>query len=181
MRVGSPLFGLFGFTDSANECGSWLSEPGRQNRPMNLRPQFTVALSLLLLPGCATPAAGPLFPEVSTLPRQEALPNPLTMLDGGRVTTRAQWFNQRRPELKLLFQHYTPNSNSSTTRRTGCPSIRTVFWPFAPRARCCSRRRTATNGRTRLASSRCSRRRTPFIGSWGWKEWRLKRCQGRAN
>jgi dienelactone hydrolase len=28
------------------------------------------------------------------------------MLDGRRVTTREQWFNDRRPELKRLFQHY---------------------------------------------------------------------------
>ena len=28
------------------------------------------------------------------------------MLNGERVTTRQQWFEQRRPELKALFQHY---------------------------------------------------------------------------
>ena len=28
------------------------------------------------------------------------------MLDGRRVTTREQWFNERRPELMRLFQHY---------------------------------------------------------------------------
>jgi len=34
------------------------------------------------------------------------MPDPLVMLDGRRVTTRAQWFDQRRPELKALFEHY---------------------------------------------------------------------------
>ncbi|MCS7047461.1 MAG: acetylxylan esterase, partial [Gemmataceae bacterium] len=34
------------------------------------------------------------------------LPDPLVMLDGTRVTSKEQWFSQRRPELKKLFQHY---------------------------------------------------------------------------
>jgi hypothetical protein len=46
------------------------------------------------------------FPEVSMLPAHPDLPDPLVMLDGSRVTTREQWFNKRRPELKELFQHY---------------------------------------------------------------------------
>ena len=53
--------------------------------------------------------AGPLFaawPEVSKLPAQAELPDPLLMLDGSRVTTKEQWFGKRRPELKALFQHY---------------------------------------------------------------------------
>ena len=28
------------------------------------------------------------------------------MFDGRRVTSRDQWFKERRPELKALFQHY---------------------------------------------------------------------------
>lgn len=31
-------------------------------------------------------------------------PNPLVMLNGQRVTSRQQWFEQRRPELKFLFE-----------------------------------------------------------------------------
>jgi hypothetical protein len=46
------------------------------------------------------------FPEVSALPSRPDLPDPLTMLNGERVTTKAQWFEKRRPELKALFQYY---------------------------------------------------------------------------
>lgn len=46
------------------------------------------------------------FPPFEKLPVQSALPDPLTMLDGTRVTTPQQWETQRRPELKALFQHY---------------------------------------------------------------------------
>ena len=46
------------------------------------------------------------FPAVEKLPSQSNLPDPLLMLDGSRVTTEKQWFEQRRPELKSLFQHY---------------------------------------------------------------------------
>src|SRR5207248_2197098 len=34
------------------------------------------------------------------------LPDPLVMQNGGRVTTKKQWFKKRRPELKALFEHY---------------------------------------------------------------------------
>src|SRR5262249_17954924 len=33
-------------------------------------------------------------------------PDPLTMFDGRRVTNQEQWVQERRPELKALFQHY---------------------------------------------------------------------------
>ncbi|MDA1166364.1 MAG: acetylxylan esterase [Planctomycetota bacterium] len=46
------------------------------------------------------------FPPVSELPVQSELPDPLTMLDGSRVTTKELWEQKRRPELKALFQHY---------------------------------------------------------------------------
>jgi hypothetical protein len=46
------------------------------------------------------------FPPASELPSRPELPDPLTMLDGTKVTTRAQWEKKRRPELKTLFQHY---------------------------------------------------------------------------
>jgi hypothetical protein len=46
------------------------------------------------------------FPEVSQLPSQLDLPDPLVMFMGGRVVDKDQWFAQRRPELKALFQHY---------------------------------------------------------------------------
>src|SRR5262249_1782403 len=34
------------------------------------------------------------------------LPDPLVMCNGERVTSKEQWFSQRRPELKTLIQHY---------------------------------------------------------------------------
>src|SRR5262249_20105583 len=46
------------------------------------------------------------FPPVSQLPSRPELPDPLVMLNGDRVTTKEQWFDKRRPELKALFQHY---------------------------------------------------------------------------
>jgi hypothetical protein len=46
------------------------------------------------------------FPPASSLPAQKALPDPLQMFDGKPVTTKQQWTKQRRPELKVLFQHY---------------------------------------------------------------------------
>ena len=46
------------------------------------------------------------FADVTALPPQAALPDPLVMLDGRRVNSRAQWEKLRRPELKALFQHY---------------------------------------------------------------------------
>ena len=46
------------------------------------------------------------FPEASSLPSRPGLPGPLVMLDGTRVTSPEQWIEQRRPELKSLFQHY---------------------------------------------------------------------------
>ncbi len=51
-------------------------------------------------------AAGDRFPPVSELPAQPGFPDPLVLLDGRRVTTREQWFSERRPELMALFQHY---------------------------------------------------------------------------
>ena len=46
------------------------------------------------------------FPPVSELKSQAELPDPLLMFDGSKVTTKEQWNQKRRPELKALFQHY---------------------------------------------------------------------------
>lgn len=46
------------------------------------------------------------FPEPSKLPSSRQLPDPLTCLDGTRVTSRELWETKRKPELKRLFQHY---------------------------------------------------------------------------
>jgi (4-O-methyl)-D-glucuronate---lignin esterase len=46
------------------------------------------------------------FSRVADLPTSHALPDPLILMNGQRVTTREEWIKQRRPELKALFQHY---------------------------------------------------------------------------
>ena len=51
-------------------------------------------------------STGTSFPDPSALKPQAALPDPLVMLDGRQVTSRDQWFKERRPELQALFQHY---------------------------------------------------------------------------
>lgn len=53
-----------------------------------------------------TPAAPSPFPAVSQLSAQSQLPDPLLMLNGTLVRSRRQWNDQRRPELKALFEHY---------------------------------------------------------------------------
>ncbi len=55
---------------------------------------------------CATRSSLRSFPEPASLAAQASLPDALRMFDGRMVTSRAQWVNQRRPELKALFQHY---------------------------------------------------------------------------
>jgi hypothetical protein len=67
---------------------------------------FTVPLALVLFTGCATHRAPASFPEATELPAQPAMPDPLVMFDGRPVTSPTQWVNERRPELKALFQHY---------------------------------------------------------------------------
>ena len=77
---------------------------------MNILCCSTLALAVGLCGVFAAAGAAPStqasFPEPSALPSQTALPNPLVMLDGRRVASRDQWFKERRPELKALFQHY---------------------------------------------------------------------------
>jgi len=61
---------------------------------------------LLSLPACSTRPRHRSFPSQSELSPQPGLPDPLLAMDGGHVATSAQWFEQRRPELKALFAHY---------------------------------------------------------------------------
>jgi hypothetical protein len=46
------------------------------------------------------------LPEFDKLPAQKDLPDPLLMLNGKRVASKEQWFKERVPELKEMFQHY---------------------------------------------------------------------------
>jgi len=56
--------------------------------------------------GAESSSTEALLPAPSTLKPQAGLPDPLVMFDGRPVTTRDQWFKERRPELQALFQHY---------------------------------------------------------------------------
>ena len=66
-----------------------------------------LALGVLISQGEAVLAEEPAaLPKFADLPAQPELPDALKMLDGTPVTTKEQWYKQRRPELKRLFQHY---------------------------------------------------------------------------
>jgi hypothetical protein len=61
---------------------------------------------LLLLTVSVVVAAEADYPEPGQLPSKPELPDPLVMFNGDRVTTKEQWAEKRRPELKALFQYY---------------------------------------------------------------------------
>lgn len=63
----------------------------------------------LALPGVLAMTAAALaadFPPPDKLPSRPELPDPTVMLDGTKVTSKAEWEQKRRPELKALFEHY---------------------------------------------------------------------------
>lgn len=74
------------------------------------RAVVSIATGILALCAAFMPSrtimAEPPFPEVAKLPAQPNLPDPLVMFNGKRVTSKQQWFDKRRPELKELFQYY---------------------------------------------------------------------------
>ena len=63
-----------------------------------------VALPCLL--ALATSVIGADLPSASELPVIKPFPDPLTMRDGTKVTSKEDWIQKRRPELQRLFQHY---------------------------------------------------------------------------
>ncbi len=65
-----------------------------------------ISIFVFLLIVCGSVNAQKTLPPVSELPPQPGLPDPLRMFDGKPVASKKDWFNQRRPELKSLFQHY---------------------------------------------------------------------------
>lgn len=99
-------------------------------------------LALLTLPSRAAP---PELPAFEALPVQAALPDPLRMLNGEKVQDREQWEQERRPELKRLFQHYmygylppAPKNLRATVEREdraalgGKATLREVTLRFGP-------------------------------------------------
>jgi len=83
---------------SRSKCALAFAQRARRTFPMRFLPLFA------LLPA-AMIAAEP-FPEPAQLPAQAQLPDPLLMRNGERVATKAQWIEQRAPELRALVQHY---------------------------------------------------------------------------
>ena len=63
-------------------------------------------LVAMTLPADAASSSANPYVEASQLPVQTELPDPLIQMNGRRVTSKREWVNQRRPELKQLFQHY---------------------------------------------------------------------------
>ena len=70
-----------------------------------MRRPFLPATTLLAL-GLLPATAGADFADPEKLPSRPELPDPLVMLDGGRVATKEQWVHKRRPELMALFEHF---------------------------------------------------------------------------
>jgi len=69
-----------------------------------IRCHWLLPAAVLLI--AASIASGQPFPAASKLPSVKGLPDPLVMFDGTRVTTKQQWTDHRRGELKALFRHY---------------------------------------------------------------------------
>ena len=67
--------------------------------------RYVRIVAVMLLAGAGTARAGE-FPAVEDLPSRPRLTDPFTMNDGRKVSTPAEWYERRRPELKGLFQHY---------------------------------------------------------------------------
>ncbi|MBA4189576.1 MAG: acetylxylan esterase [Planctomycetaceae bacterium] len=62
-----------------------------------------ISFGVLAVTTAALPAD---FPPLDKLPASADMPSPVVMLDGTKVTTKADWEAKRRPQLKELFQHY---------------------------------------------------------------------------
>lgn len=59
------------------------------------------------------------FPAPDALPASATPPDPLTMRDGARVATAADWKTRRAPELRALFQHYMYGAQPAAPTVTG--------------------------------------------------------------
>jgi hypothetical protein len=75
-------------------------------------------LAVVILLVAVAVASGDDFPPVDQLPVNPELPDPLVMMDGSRVTSKRQWEEERRPELKALFQHYMYGYLPAPTKAT---------------------------------------------------------------
>lgn len=110
-----------------------------------MKPAFVLVASCLLT--LSAVAAATTFPAPDALPARPDLPDPLVMLDARAVATQSQWFHERRPELKALFQHYmyghfppAPKSVKAELRRedsqalNGKATLKEITLTFGPPA-----------------------------------------------
>lgn len=70
---------------------------------------FGAVCAVFLAAGVSTrglQAAERPFRNIESLPADSALPDPLLKADGTRVSSTNEWFKERRPELKAMFEHY---------------------------------------------------------------------------
>jgi hypothetical protein len=113
--------------------------------PRNLSSRSRRKLCLPALSVVLATAAQAGFPDVAQLPARPELPDPLVMVNGERVKTREQWDDQRRPELKALFEYYMygippgpPEKISATIEREdrkaldGKATLREITIAFGP-------------------------------------------------
>ena len=73
---------------------------------MRRAPRWRMTTLTLLATLAVAGTASADFPAASELPARPELPDPLVMFNGERVTSKEQWYNKRRPELKDLFAYY---------------------------------------------------------------------------
>lgn len=83
---------------------------------MQFTPCLLMLLGLLILSACAAGTGGTTLPDPSQLAAQPALPDPLTSLYGKPVTTKREWYNSRRPELRSLFEYYMYGQAPAATK-----------------------------------------------------------------
>lgn len=85
---------------------------------------FAAFVGFVFAVAWAMPCVAADWPAADALPSRSELPDPLVMFDGTKVTTASQWHEQRKPQLKELFQHYmyghlpSPPQIKSTVRMT---------------------------------------------------------------
>src|SRR4029079_2630885 len=87
-------------TSISSKNAHWLYERGRVESSSMRLPAALLALTSLPLMISAA------LPPPAQLPANPQPPDLLTMMNGDRVTSKADWQNKRAPELRTLVQHY---------------------------------------------------------------------------
>lgn len=105
--------------------------------------KFIFSITALCCLFLATTTIAADYPKVDQLPVIEELPDPFIMMDGSRVSTKADW-EKRRAEIKDLIQHYqygymppAPNNMSvdvlsTETVMDGKATLHTLLFKMGP-------------------------------------------------